>query len=124
MKMTVQQVFTAHRTLTAIIDAGRPLPQKGAYRLARMHAKLRVEFDPIAAKYDALLLEHAAPVPDTVPQRYAFTPAFNEAWGELAAEEIEVAVEPIPLALLDLGDSVAGAITAAELISLGELVSE
>jgi hypothetical protein len=122
MKMTVQQVFNAHQTLTAI--AGRPLPQKGAYRLARMHDQLKVEFDRIAPKYDALLFKYATPVPDTEPQRYAFTPAFNEAWGELAGEEIEVAVEPIPLALLDLGDSVAGAITAAELISLGELVTD
>ena len=124
MKMTVQQVFNAHRALTSIIDAGRPLPQKGAYRLARMHAKLKVEFDPIAAKYDALLIEHAAPVPDTVPQRYSFTPEFNTAWSEIADDEIDVAVEPIPLSILDLGDSVAGAIKASELIALGELVTE
>lgn len=124
MKMTVQQVFNAHRTLNDIVTAGRPLPQRGAYRLARMHDQLKIEFDRIAPKYDALLIEHAEPVPDTVPQRYSFTPAFNEAWGEIANDEIEVAVEPIPLALLDLGDSVAGAITAAELISLGELVAE
>lgn len=123
MKMTVQQVFDAHQTLKAIVAGNRNLPQKGAYRLARMATKIAAEFVPIGERYDALLMEHCTPVEGTVGN-YTLTPAFAAAWRDIAGDEIEVAVEPIPLALLDLGDDVPGAITVGELATLGDLVTE
>jgi hypothetical protein len=51
-------------------------------------------------------------------------PEFTAAWAEIAAQEIEVDVQPIPLSQLDLGDGVDGSIEANEFIVLGDLVSE
>lgn len=123
MMMKVQQVFDAHHVLAAIVNANRPMPQKGAYRLARMKAKIDAEALPIIEKRDALLRQHAVSV-EGQPNTYTVTPKFTAAWQEIAEDEIEVAVEPVPLALLDLGDAVPGAITVAELCALGELVAE
>lgn len=123
MKLTLQQVFDATPIIATIIREQRKLPLKGSYRLARMHKKLAAELEPIAAKYDALLAEHATPI-EGEPGRYTVTPAFVEAWTEFAKDEIEVDVEPVPLAQLDLGDDEAGTISAAELITLGDLVKE
>lgn len=131
MKLTVQHVFNVTQILATIIREKRPLPIKGAYRVARLHAKLAPEFDTIAQKRDAMIMAYghkARPdgAPDDVPE-VPTVPAdkmaeFLANWSALAAEEIEVAVEPIPLSQLDLGDDVAGSITAAELIVLGDLV--
>jgi hypothetical protein len=123
MRLKVQQVFDAHHTLNAIVSENRPMPQKGAYRLARLKMKIDAEAVPIIEKRDALLIRLAAPVEES-PGNFTVTPEFAAAWKELADDEIEVTVEPIPLAMLDLGDAVAGAITAAELCVLGELVTE
>ena len=51
-------------------------------------------------------------------------PEFTAAWKEIGDGEIEVEVEPIPLAYLDLGEGVDGCVEASELITLGELVRE
>lgn len=123
MKMTLQQVFDATPVLTTIINEKRPLPLKGSYRVMRMHAKLKPEYEPIAAKYDALLAEHAA-AKEGEPGKYTVTPEFVAAWSEFTKDEIEVDVEPMPLACLDLGDAVAGSVSASELIVLGNLVTE
>ncbi len=123
MMLRVQQVFDAHHALAAIVNANRPMPQKGAYRLARMKMKIDAEAVPIIEKRDALLKQHATPVEGS-PNNFTVTPEFVAAWKEIADDEIEVAVEPIPLVLLDLGDTVAGALTSAELIALGDLVTE
>lgn len=133
MKLTVLHVFTATQILTRIIEGDRKLPLKGAYRVARLHAKLLPEFQTIAQKRDALIVgyEHKArpagapedaPEVSTVPEDKL--EEFLAKWGDLAAEEIEVDVQPIPLTQLDLGDGVAGALTAAELMALGELVAD
>lgn len=123
MKLTVQQVFDAYQVLQAIVNGHRPLPQKGAYRVSRMKAKLDAEFTSISQRRDALLDQHAIAV-EGAPGNYTVTPEFTAAWKDFASDEIEVAVEPIPLALIDLGDSVPGAITVGELSVLGDLVAE
>lgn len=137
MKLKVQQVFDATLVLARIINEGRPMPQKGKYRMARMHAKLLPEWTPINAQRDALITayDHHPVVKDAagndtgvLSDQFA-VPAdkaeeFNAAWKAICDEEIEVEVEPIPLAQLDLGDSIDGAITANELVTLGDLVRE
>lgn len=136
MKLKVEDVFNGCLVLSQIIRERRPMPQKGAYRVARVHAKLKPEFDTIAVQRDALINAYDykakpkdpatgrviedAPEQPTVPDDKM--PEFLENWKKIAEEEIEVDVEPIPLAQLDLGDSVAASINASELITLGELV--
>lgn len=141
MKLKVGHVFEAMFVLTRIINENRPLPQKGAYRVARLHAKLMPEFQTISARRDALITayDHKEVVAKTVPthpdepvldvlaDNFSVPPdkaaEFQAAWKDLAGEEIDVDVEAVPLAQIDLGDSVAGCIHASELITLGELVA-
>ncbi len=52
------------------------------------------------------------------------TEEFHAAMAERMSADIEIDVEPIPLAMLDLGDDVDGAIEANELQALGDLVTE
>lgn len=120
MKLTVQQVFDATPVIATIINQSRPLPLKGSYRLARLHAKLAPELKTISDKRDDLLKQHATPI-EGRPDQYTVTPEFAAAWTEFAKDEIEVAVEPVPLEQLDNGGGV-GMISASELIALGPLV--
>ena len=136
MKLTVQKLMDATLVLAQIIRDRRPLPQKGSYRLARMHSKLLPEFTTINSKRDEIITAYNYhPVSgrnpdgeDVFDENFA-VPAgnmdeFTAAWKEIGDEEIEVDVQPIPLSQLDLGDSVEGSISAGELITLGDLVTE
>lgn len=141
MKLTVQRVMEVVPLITAIITEKRPMSQKGAYRLARLHAKLQPEFAMAHAQRDAMIKaydtpEMIAPPPSAadplgqgpaVPTgNYTVPPdkleQFIAAWAEFAKEEIEVDVQPIPLGQLDMGDDKAASINALELVILGDLV--
>lgn len=141
MKLTVQQVMDATLLVSLIIREQRPMPQKGKYRLARMHAKLYPEFKLINERRDAMIKAYdyhqkvEVEDPDNAGQKKVVdgpewqvppdkNDEFNAAWAEIAKEEIEVAVEPIPLAYLVISDSQNGAIEANELITLGDLIAE
>lgn len=139
MKLTVQHVWDATQTLAKIINEARPMPQKGKYRLARMHAKLLPEFQTINERREEMIKAYGTHVKvrqpvcedplNEVDGPDYMVPAdkmeeFTADWKKFGADEIDVAVEPIPLACLDLGDGKDGSIQAAELITLGELVSE
>lgn len=135
MKLKVQHVFDATLVVAQIIRENRPMPIKGKYRLARLHAKLLPEFTAAAARRDEMITAYdhheETPVVDgpgipspqfSVPPDKM--PEFTAAWAEIANEEIEVDVEPLPLSCLDMGDNSDGAISASELVTLGELVVE
>jgi hypothetical protein len=131
MKLTAQRVFEVAPMVGAIIAESRPMPLKGAYRLARLHAKLEPEWRVIAERRDALILayDHKDVPPDapegTPPQPMVpddKVEEFAANWQQIAAEEIEVAVEPIPLSQLDLGPDKPSPLTALELARLGDLV--
>ena len=137
MKLTVQHAYDATLLVAQIIRERRPFPQKGAYRLARMHAKLLPEFTTINTQRDAMIkvydhhpmLPGANPGdPDMASEEFSVPvdkmPEFAEAWGKIAVEEIDIDVEPIPLSYLDMGDVHTGSIDAGELIVLGDLVKE
>ena len=139
MKLKIGHVFAAAETVTRIINENRSLPQKGSYRLARLYSKLKPEYDLIVARRNAMIEAYghkemwpAIPTPNeimvvgaeplmveapnfSVPMDKM--PEFSKAWAEVTAEEIEVAVEPIPLDQLDN-------ISAAELIVLDDLVRD
>lgn len=121
MKLTAQQVFDAHQLLTQVILERRPMPLKGAYRLARLHAKLLPEFKVIEENRNGIILDLAKgerAVPDDKMDE------FRAQWGELAGDVIELDVQPIPLAMLDLNPDGEGCFNAQELLTLGDLVAE
>lgn len=125
MKLTVQQVFDTTQVIGKLIDANRPMPQKGKYRLARLHAKLVPEWTTINDRRSSMIMAYGHMNDDgqpAVPEEKMTE--FVEAWKEFAQDEIEVDVQPIPLECLDLGDSTDGAVSALELLALGELVAE
>lgn len=143
MKLTVQHVFDALPVITNIIRENRPMPQKGKYRLARLHAKLLPEYATAAEQRDGMIKAYDFPLmvppapsaenpmgdgPKVPSGEFTVPPEklaeFNAAWAEVAKEEIEVDVQPIPFAQLDLGDDKDGSISASELVILGDLVAE
>lgn len=136
MKLKVQHVMDATLVITNIINEARPMPLKGKYRLARMHAKLVPEFQTINAQRDDMIKAYGTHQTKTVTADGVEStvetddfvvpldkmPEFTEAWAKIGGEEIEIDVEPIPLDQLDLGSGVDGEIQASELITLGDLV--
>lgn len=139
MKLKVQNVMDATLILTRIINEQRAMPQKGKYRVARMHAKLLPEFKIIDARRDEMIQAYNTPQTKTetlASGEVTITPTdgwqvpadkmpeFTAAWKQIGDEEIDVDVQPIPLAQLSLSDSTDGAIEANELITLGDLVSD
>lgn len=157
MKLKVQHVMDATLAISEIIRDNRPMPQKGKYRLARMHPKLNAEFMPINARRDELIKAYdyhpmvpnpannmsdemreaqaaqgnvAQLVPKMIPSADFAVPAdkineFKAAWEEIANEEIEFDIEPIPLEQLCFADpNIDGSISGHEFIVLGDLVKE
>lgn len=157
MKLKVQHLMDATMVISTIIREDRSLPQKGKYRLARMHPKLNKEFLIINAQRDemikaynfhAMVQNPASVMPDEMrtaiaesgniaklPSKMIESPEFSvpedkvaefmAAWQEIADQEIEIEIEPIPLDQLCFpGDLADGSITAHEFIVLGDLVIE
>jgi len=130
MKLTAFQVFVAHQIVRTFIEEKRPLPLKGAYRLSRLFTKLQPEFETIAKKRDELITayDYRTKINGGDEEQLSVPPdkliEFNANWRQIADEEIEVAVEPVPLTQLDLGKGEAGSLTAAELMGLGDLVTD
>lgn len=130
MKLTATQVFESTLVLAQIIREKREMGQKASYRIARMHAKLFPEFQILAAKRDEMITAYGYIAPEGDPNAgmNAVPPdkvaEFNAAWAEFGKEELEVDVQPIPLAQLDNGDDKPGSMRTDELIVLGSLVAE
>lgn len=136
MKLKAQHVFDATLVVSQIIRENRPMPQRGKYRLARLHAKLLPEFTTLNERRDAMIAayDHREVMPGPVEGELVPAPnlsvpldkmpEFTAAWNEIGNEEIDVAVEPIPLDQLDLGVSADGSILASEMVTLGDLVAE
>ncbi len=61
MKMKVQQLMDATLVVATIIREERPLPQKGKYRLARLHDKLNREFLIVNARRDVMITAYGCP---------------------------------------------------------------
>lgn len=145
MRLKVQQVFDATQVLAAIINEKRPLPTKGVYRVTRMHAKLFPEFNTVNEQRTAKIsaYEHQRAVyaagvvvpPELVEDALAKglatmqaavpddkMPEFVSWWNEIAGEEIEVGIDPIPLDQLCI-DGQEASISFAEFTVLGDLVA-
>jgi hypothetical protein len=136
MKLKVQHVYDATLLVARMIRENRPMPTKGRYGLARLHAKLLPEFNTISEQRDQMIRAYDTHVTEKSTDPVSGivveieTPAFkvpDEKLAEFAEAwnlEIDVDVAPVPLAHLDLGDGADGVISANEFITLGELVKE
>ena len=62
MKLKVSALFAAYLTLTEIINGVREMPQKGKYRIARLHEQLTPEFKVAADQRDKLITEHGTEI--------------------------------------------------------------
>lgn len=133
MKLSAKNVYEATPILAAAINQDRPMPQKGKYRIARMHAKLYPEWRLLEDRREAILAAYrvSTVVKNEDGSEGTMTaipddklPAAEAEWVAILATEIDVDVEPIPLAVLDLGDNANGSMSAQDLMALGDLVTE
>ena len=141
MKLTIQHIFDATPVLNGIKNDNRPIPAKGKYRISRMLRAIQPEWELIAERYNVMVRAygHKRPLIDgrRVTEEEASTHAdvvmqdavpddkweeFVAAWKVVGAEEVEVAVEPIPLDQLCI-DGREDGITIAELSVLDTLVA-
>lgn len=139
MKLTVQQIIDVTLVVSQIIREQRPMPQRGKFRLARMHMKLLPEFNTINGQRDAMITaygvhqtksttdpETGAVVTEETPE-WIVPPEhmdeFTAAWSKISSEEIDIDLQPLVLADIDNGDA-NGSIETSELITLGELIAE
>ncbi len=142
MKLKVQNVMDATILISQIIRECRPMPQKGKYRLARMHAKLLPEFNTINKQRDDMIkvYDHHPMVSaggskeDPLGQIMAPSAEFSvpedkleeffAAWKEIGDGEIDVDVVPMPMSQFDLGDKINGSLEGNDILVLGQLVTE
>lgn len=140
MKLTVDKMMAATIVISIIIREKRPLPQKGSYRLARLHSQLLKDFTVASEKRDAMITAYGfhpmvpAPLSAENPMGEGLVPSdafavpddkaeeFSAAWKEIGGEEIDLDVQPISLSCLDLGGNVPSSIAANEFIAMGDLV--
>lgn len=124
MLLTVQQIWDAVPVVSTIIREKRALPQRGKYLLARMHAKLMVEYTPISEQRDKLIEKYQFHNGEAWAVPEDKMPEFTVAWDEMAGVEVDVDVQAIPFTALDLGPNTNGGVEAVELMALGDLVAE
>jgi hypothetical protein len=125
MKMTAQRIMDVYLLLRRISNERRPLPQKGAYRVARMLSKMQADATPILEQYDALITSYGyIPEGKQVNEVPADKLAeFLAKWKEtLGGEEHELDLEPMPIDHLDNG-SRSGSLSVDELLLLDDLVT-
>lgn len=138
MRLKVQHVFDATQVLARIINENRPLPPKGKFLVARMHAKLFPEFTTANDQRTAKIVSYdfkrmvQSPAPrtrqDPLGQGFVETeeqavpddkmPEFTAWWKEIADVELSLNVEPIFV------DHLGDCLSYADFQTLGELVAE
>lgn len=127
MKLTADRVLAALPLIDTIISEKRPLTVKGAYRVARLHAKLLPEFRLLEERRAELIKGYGhETVPEGSTDPVPTVPAdkvgeFMSQWIEVLREELEIDVQPLPLSTL--GPATAESpVSAAEMLTLGELL--
>lgn len=143
MMIKVETILAAVPVLTGLINRECPMAIKGRYRVARMYAKLKVEFDTVQERRDAMIkaydTKQQIPDPTFVATSEGEPPRmidgsnfmvpedklveFNAAFKQITDEMVDVEIDPIPLVYLEANPPEAG-IKAGELVLLGDLVKE
>lgn len=130
MKLTAERVLIALPIIDRIVSEKCPLTVKGAYRMARLHAKMLPEFRLLEQRRDALIEsynykavpqgapEGAEPVATVPPEKLG---EFFAAWAEIGKEEIEFDLQPLPLSCIGPADA-ESPVNAAEMLALGDLL--
>ena len=150
LKIKVRTIFEATPILKLISDQRRPMSQAGKFRVARMHAVLLPEYLAIVKERDAIIEPYGyhpmipkdlsmramaaagMPVPEgteMIEAEYFAVPPdkiadWNEKWNEMADEEVEVNINPIPISMLSPAGAENGSIEISEIASLDELVTD
>lgn len=147
MKLTVGQIHTTVQVISTILRERRPMPQRGKFALAKMHTALLPKWEEINEQRDELIksynhhpvLRRAVTAQDGeediargyvekvsdefgVPDDKAKD--FAEKWKILGEDEVECDVKPISVRMFDLGTGSDGSIEGAEIIEMGNLVTE
>lgn len=134
MKLKIQHIMDATLLISQIIREQRPMPLRGKFQLARLHAKLVPEFNVIDQQRDALITTYntkqekvnAETGETTELDNWVVPPEqmsdFAAKWKEIADQELDIDVAPLALADLDLGSGTNGSVEAHELIILGDFI--
>lgn len=125
MKLKVAHLYEATLTLALVIRENRPMTQKGKYWAARMHSKLLPDWTVVNEQREAFInaFNHMETGATAFSVPADKMPEWHEFWTNgLAKEVVEVDVKPLALSMLMLDETSNGSITAAELISLDDLV--
>lgn len=147
VKLTIDKLLTGMTTVSTILRERRPMPQRGKFAFAKMHTALMDDFNKYSAQrdeliatygYKAMLRRPAGPgdTDEDIARGYAEKEAeefsvpqdklkdFEEKWKILGEEEIEIDVKPISIKLFDLGTGTDGSVEGAEIIDMGNLITE
>lgn len=142
MKLKVQHIMDAVVLISQIIREERPMPQKGKYRLARMHSKLLPEFNVIDKRRNDMIKAYnhhpmvsagpsaEDPLGEKMVESTEFSvpedkiEEFMKEWNEIAETEIDIDVVPMPIDQFDLGDKFDGSLQGNDIIVLGSLITE
>jgi hypothetical protein len=133
MKLKAGMIVDAFTVLTTIINEKRPMTPKAGYRVARLHDKLERDARVVQVQHDNLVRELGEEtfheigdgeakkrIPTGHKVKDENMEEFQKRWAEIAGEEVEVDVQPLPLEVL--GDN--GGILPNEFKLLGPLVAE
>lgn len=130
MKLTMGQVRRAYIAVMEIAKNDRAMPDKGKYRVARLAALLKGEFEASEKARHDLIKSYGKATEDggamVPPEKIG---DYGERWLALEAVEVDVAVRAIPLSqiFMPAGEKDAPAVnpvSVGELIGLGPLVED
>jgi hypothetical protein len=147
VKLTADRILISLQIISSIIREKRPMPQKGKFAFARMHAALLPEFKTINEQRDEIIKAYdfhpmvprpAKPTDSEEDFAKGFVmelsedfavpedkmAEFAEKWKEIGETEITLNVEPISIKLFDLGAMTDGSIEANEILEMGDLITE
>jgi hypothetical protein len=124
VKVTVEQICRAGTALKTIVEGKRLMPMRGKFLLARLYGKLLPELMLAEQRRNELIAsyETAGETPGSFTVPHHRIAEFTAAMTEMGAIEIEVDVEPVAFADLDLGAGQNGGVEVGELIALGDFV--
>lgn len=129
MKLTMGQMRSAYIAVMEIAKNGRDMPDKGKYRVARLAALLKGEFEAsekargdLIKSYGRATEDGGALVPPEKMEDY------GERWIALEGDEVDVNVRAIPFSQLFAAsgekEPPANPVSVGELIGLGPLVED
>lgn len=105
MKVPAGIVLAAYEILTRLIKDKEPMPTMGRMGVSLMLSEIAPKAQVVAEQRDALIEKYGESKEGQVSITLAMAGwgAWVKEWTEVAAKDLEVAVEPIKISLLDSG---------------------